>query len=105
MFLKYSRELGKKAGQEESIVRFVQNSAAKLNLSLRVTSRRGDGYHDIVSLFLRLPSAETLLISEANAKIPFTSGALISKVKISWLVLCVLQERRGIRRPFLMWKF
>ncbi len=49
-------------------MRFVQNSAAKLNLSLRVTSRRGDGYHDIVSLFLRLPSAETLLISEANAK-------------------------------------
>jgi 4-diphosphocytidyl-2-C-methyl-D-erythritol kinase len=44
-------------------VRFVQPSAAKLNLSLRVTKKRGDGYHDIVSVFLRLPPLETLLIS------------------------------------------
>ncbi|MDR1049322.1 MAG: 4-diphosphocytidyl-2C-methyl-D-erythritol kinase [Synergistaceae bacterium] len=47
-------------------MRYVQPSAAKVNLSLRVTGRREDGYHDIVSLFLRLPSAETLLISETE---------------------------------------
>ena len=47
-------------------MRFIQPSAAKLNLSLRVTGRRGDGYHHIVSLFLRLPPAETLLIAEAQ---------------------------------------
>jgi 4-diphosphocytidyl-2-C-methyl-D-erythritol kinase len=47
-------------------VRFVQPSAAKLNLSLRVTGKREDGYHNIVSVFLRLPSVETLLISEAR---------------------------------------
>jgi 4-diphosphocytidyl-2-C-methyl-D-erythritol kinase len=41
-------------------------SAAKLNLVLRVTGRREDGYQDIMSLFLRLPPAETLLISEAT---------------------------------------
>jgi 4-diphosphocytidyl-2-C-methyl-D-erythritol kinase len=45
-------------------MRFVLPSAAKLNLSLRVTGKREDGYHDIVSLFWRLPSAETLLVSE-----------------------------------------
>ena len=49
-------------------MRFVQSSAAKLNLSLRVTSRRDDGYHNIVSLFLRLPFAETLLISGAKTE-------------------------------------
>ena len=46
-------------------MRFVQPSAAKLNLSLRVTKKR-EGYHDIVSVFLRLPPVETLLISEAR---------------------------------------
>lgn len=41
-------------------VRFVLPSFAKLNLSLRVTGRRDDGYHDLVSLFLRIPSGEVL---------------------------------------------
>ncbi|MDR1379130.1 MAG: 4-diphosphocytidyl-2C-methyl-D-erythritol kinase [Synergistaceae bacterium] len=47
-------------------MRFVQYSAAKLNLSFRVTRRREDGYHHIVSLFLRLPGVETLSISKAE---------------------------------------
>lgn len=42
---------------------FILPSAAKLNLSLRVTEKREDGYHDIVSLFLRLPPVETLSIA------------------------------------------
>ena len=45
---------------------FTQLSAAKLNLFLRVTNKRRDGYHDIVSLFLRLPAVETLSISKAK---------------------------------------
>jgi len=40
-------------------------SAAKLNITLRVTGRREDGYHELRSLFYRLPSVETLTI-EAN---------------------------------------
>ena len=43
-------------------MRFVLPSFAKLNLSLRVTGRRDDGYHDLVSLFLRIPSGETLRV-------------------------------------------
>ena len=50
-------------------MRFIQLSAAKLNLSLRVTEKRRDGYHDIVSLFLRLPAVETLSISKAEGGI------------------------------------
>jgi 4-diphosphocytidyl-2-C-methyl-D-erythritol kinase len=59
---------------------FVQPSAAKLNLSLRVTGRRENGYHNIVSLFLRLPSAEALLISptDGQADLVQTQGVEIS---------------------------
>ncbi|MDR3265333.1 MAG: 4-diphosphocytidyl-2C-methyl-D-erythritol kinase [Synergistaceae bacterium] len=49
-------------------MRFVQSCAAKINLSLRVTSVRSNGYHNIMSLFLRLPSAEALLISKAEGE-------------------------------------
>ncbi|MCR5347402.1 MAG: 4-diphosphocytidyl-2C-methyl-D-erythritol kinase [Fretibacterium sp.] len=37
--------------------------SAKLNLTLRVTGRRDDGYHNLVSLFVRIPSAETIFVS------------------------------------------
>lgn len=49
-------------------MRFLIPSAAKLNLSLRVTSRRPDGYHEIVSLFARLPSLESLTVEPALNK-------------------------------------
>ena len=43
-------------------MRCILPAFAKLNLSLRVTGRREDGYHDLVSLFLRIPSGETLRV-------------------------------------------
>lgn len=46
-------------------------SAPKINLTLRVGPRKADGYHDLASLFLRLPPIETLTIrtrSEDNVK-------------------------------------
>ena len=38
-------------------------SAAKLNLTLRITGRREDGYHELRSLFYALPSVESLTIT------------------------------------------
>ena len=43
-------------------VRFVLPVFAKLNITLRVTGRRPDGYHDLLSTFLRIPSGESLLV-------------------------------------------
>lgn len=44
-------------------MRFVLPVFAKLNLTLRVTGRREDGYHDLMSAFLRIPSGETLFVT------------------------------------------
>jgi len=38
-------------------------SFIKVNLTLRVTSRKDDGFHELVSLFVRLPSQELLTIN------------------------------------------
>lgn len=39
-------------------------SPCKLNMSLRITSVRPDGFHDLVSLFFRVPQVERLTIKE-----------------------------------------
>lgn len=43
-------------------------SPCKINLSLRITSKRNDGFHDIHSLFLKIPSIEMLTINKRNIK-------------------------------------
>ena len=82
---------------------FIQPSAAKLNLSLRVTNRRSDGYHDIVSLFLRLPAVETLSISKAEGRADDVrmSGARID-IDEENIVSRALRRAReaGIEVPF-----
>jgi 4-diphosphocytidyl-2-C-methyl-D-erythritol kinase len=84
-------------------MRFVQPSAAKLNLSLRVTKKRGDGYHDIVSLFLRLPPVETLSISKIEELV--TDDVRASGVEIEGenIVSRALRRAReaGSDAPFL----
>jgi 4-diphosphocytidyl-2-C-methyl-D-erythritol kinase len=42
-----------------------ERAPAKVNLFLRVGPRRGDGYHDIVSLIARVDLADTLTLSRA----------------------------------------
>lgn len=44
------------------------NSPIKINLSLRVGARRPDGYHDIRSVFWRLPSPELVVIDDASPR-------------------------------------
>ena len=47
-------------------MRIILPTFAKLNLTLRVISKRRDGYHNLVSTFLRIPSGDVLYISEAS---------------------------------------
>jgi 4-diphosphocytidyl-2-C-methyl-D-erythritol kinase len=84
-------------------MRFVQFSAAKLNLSLRVTKKRVDGYHDIVSLFLRLPSVETLSISRNQARAADEVRAVGVEVEGENVVSRALRLAReaGFEAPFL----
>ncbi|MDR1943353.1 MAG: 4-diphosphocytidyl-2C-methyl-D-erythritol kinase, partial [Synergistaceae bacterium] len=46
---------------------FTKTCPIKINLTLRVLGLRGDGYHDIYSLFWRRPSPEILTISPGGA--------------------------------------
>lgn len=49
-------------------MRIILPSFAKLNLTLRVINKRPDGYHNLVSAFLRISAGEVLYISEAAGK-------------------------------------
>ena len=50
-------------------MRLILPSFAKLNLTLRVINKRPDGYHNIVSTFLKIPSGDVLYVSESTAGI------------------------------------
>jgi len=52
-----------KAGNE---MEYVVPSFSKLNLTLRAISRQDDGFHQLISLFLRLPPTELLTINELS---------------------------------------
>ena len=41
---------------------------AKINLSLRVINKRHDGYHNLVSAFIKINSGDVLYISESNSQ-------------------------------------
>ncbi|MBQ6434893.1 MAG: 4-diphosphocytidyl-2C-methyl-D-erythritol kinase [Synergistaceae bacterium] len=49
-------------------MRLILPTFAKLNLTLRVINKRPDGYHNIVSTFLKIPSGDVLYISKASGK-------------------------------------
>ena len=59
---------------------------AKINLTLRVIGKRPDGYHNLVSTFMRIPSGDVLDISESpagvdivNANIPLKGENIVAK--------------------------
>jgi 4-diphosphocytidyl-2-C-methyl-D-erythritol kinase len=61
-------------------MRYTLSSDGKLNLTLRITEKRGDGYHNLVSLFLRLPAMESLTIStykDNNVREIATTGHIV----------------------------
>lgn len=49
--------------QEEVCMSFFVQSDAKINISLRITGKRPDGYHELRSVFLRLSALESLTIT------------------------------------------
>ena len=67
-------------------MRIILPSFAKINLTLRVIGRRPDGYHNLVSTFLRIASGDVLYISESSigrdvvtADIPLTGENTVAK--------------------------
>lgn len=67
-------------------MRLILPSYAKLNLTLRVVNKRHDGYHNLVSTFLKIHSGDVLYISEStagidivNANIPLKGENTVSK--------------------------
>ena len=67
-------------------MRIILPSYAKINLTLRVIKKRPDGYHNLVSTFMRIPSGDVLYISESNsgrdivtANIPLQGENIVAK--------------------------
>ena len=55
-------------------MRVILPSFAKINLTLRVINKRNDGYHNIVSTFLKIPSGDVLYVSESTAGIDIVNS-------------------------------
>ncbi|MBQ9389626.1 MAG: 4-diphosphocytidyl-2C-methyl-D-erythritol kinase [Synergistaceae bacterium] len=67
-------------------MRLIIPTFAKLNLTLRVVKKRPDGYHNLVSTFMKIPSGDVLYISEStagidivNANIPLKGENIVAK--------------------------
>ena len=67
-------------------MRIILPSYAKINLTLRVINRRPDGYHNLVSTFMRIASGDVLYISESKtgrdvvtANIPLQGENIVAK--------------------------
>ena len=80
----------------------IKNSYAKVNITLRVTSIRDDGYHNIYSLFSRINAAEKLHISSSSVSCDSvnTERMLIRGENIIIKALRIAREY-GVDIPFL----
>ncbi len=82
-------------------MRIILPTFAKINLTLRVISKRPDGYHNIVSTFLKIPSGDILLVSESTAGIDIVNSD--TPIKGENIVLKALRAAReaGFKFPYL----
>ena len=82
-------------------MRIILPTFAKLNLTLRVINKRPDGYHNIVSTFLKVPSGDILYVSESTARIDIVNTNV--NIKGENIVLKALRVAReeGFKFPFL----
>ncbi len=70
---------------------------AKINLSLEVTGRRDDGYHDVVTILQTVDLADTLTLSMADELVVTCDDPeLQGKDNIVWAAAARLAERAGI---------
>lgn len=73
-----------------------RNAYAKINLSLEVTGRRDDGYHDIVSVMQLVDLHDTLTFSPADSEITLECDnpilAADAKSNLVWRAARLLQE-------------
>ena len=82
-------------------MRIILPSFAKINLTLRVIKKRPDGYHNLVSTFMRIASGDVLYITESKsghdtvtADIPLEGENIVAKA------LRVAREN-GFKVPYL----
>jgi 4-diphosphocytidyl-2-C-methyl-D-erythritol kinase len=87
---------------KERIMYIIKNSYAKINITLRVTGIRDDGYHNIYSLFSRINASERLRISTSNKNHDIVNSEGIS-IKGENIVTKTLRVARecGLDIPFL----
>jgi len=82
-------------------MRIILPTFAKLNLTLRVINKRPDGYHNIVSTFVKIPSGDILYVSESTAGIDIVNANVpIEGENIVLKALRVAREE-GFKFPFL----
>ena len=74
---------------------------AKINLTLRVINKRPDGYHNIVSTFMKISSGDVLYVSESTAGIDIVNSNI--NIKGENIVLKALRVAReeGFKFPYL----
>ena len=82
-------------------MRIILPTFAKLNLTLRVINKRSDGYHNLVSTFLKIPSGDVLYISESTANIDIvnTNISIIGENIVSKALRIAREE--GFKFPYL----
>jgi 4-diphosphocytidyl-2-C-methyl-D-erythritol kinase len=77
-----------------------EHAYAKLNLSLEVTGRRADGYHDIMSVMQLIGLHDMLIFGRASSlEVESDSPELEAEVEgnLVWMAARLLQETTGVR--------
>lgn len=80
-------------------MRLIIPTFAKLNLTLRVVKKRPDGYHNLVSTFMKIPSGDVLYISESTAGIDIVSADIPLKGENIVAKALRIAREEGFRIP------
>ena len=82
-------------------MRIILPTFAKLNLTLRVVNKRPDGYHNLVSTFMKIPSGDVLYISESTAGIDIVNANIPLKGENIVAKALRLAREDGFKIPYL----